>query len=191
MHVLRFSRFLPGWSLFLLACWPGVLEGQLRAVISNEIAVSGTEATLRLDFGDQQDLTISLREEQVLVDDEVVGSYTRGDALDLAWRSLLGDVISLDDGPLANALYEWKPPGELTGLAAEVAGTLDLALEEALALPEVAEDPGIVAEVSLPVSDERSLITALLSRTGALQGLAQALEEASLESFTLRIGEDM
>jgi len=160
-------------------------------VISNEIAVSGTEATLHLEFEDHQDLNISLREDQVLVEGEVVGSYTRGDALDLAWRSLLGDVISLDDGPLANALYEWTPPGELTGMAAEVAGTLDLALEEALALPEGAEDEQASGKVSLSVSDERSLISALLSRTGALQGLAQALEEASLEDFTLRIGEDM
>lgn len=191
MHVLRYNRFLLGWSLFLLACWPGVLEGQLRAVISNEIAVSGTEATLHLEFEDHQDLNISLREDQVLVESEVVGTYTRGDALDLAWRSLLGDVISLDDGPLANALYEWTPPGELTGMAAEVAGTLDLALEEALALPEGAEDEQASGKVSLSVSDERSLISALLSRTGALQGLAQALEEASLEDFTLRIGEDM
>jgi hypothetical protein len=167
------------------------LDGQLRTVISNEIAVSGREATLHLDFKDQQGLTISLREDQVLVDNEVVGSYTRGDALDLAWRSLLGDVISLDDGPLANALYEWTPPGDLTGLAAEVAEALDSALEEALALPEAAGDAKPTAEVSLTVSDENSLVAALLSRTGALQGLAEALKEASLENFTLRIGEDM
>ena len=66
-----------------------------------------------LDFEDQETLTIALSGGQVLVDDELVGSYTRGDALDLAWRSLLGDVISLDDGPLAEALTSWSPPADL------------------------------------------------------------------------------
>jgi len=191
MHVLRYNRLLLVWSLPLLALFPGALEGQLRTVVSNEIAVSGTEAALRLDFGDQHGLSISLRDGQVLVDEEVVGSYTRGDAMDLAWRSLLGDVISLDDGPLANALNDWMPPGELTGSAAEVAAALDRAIEGALALPEASQDPSPSSEISVTLSNESALLGALLSHTGSLQGLAKALEEASLENFVLRIGEDM
>ena len=191
MHVLRSSRFFLAWSLALLAFPSGGLDGQLRTVVSNEIAVSGREAALHLDFGDQQGLAISLREGQVLVDDEVVGSYARGDALDLAWRSLLGDVISLDDGPLANALNDWTPPAELEGAAADVAAALDRALEGALALPDAAAEGRPAAKVSVTLSDESALLEALLGHTSSLQGLAKALEDASLESFLLRIGEDL
>ena len=173
MHVHGFKRFVFVWALPLLPLLPGALEGQLRTVVSNEIAVSSSEATLRLDFENRQALTISLSEGQVLVDQEAFGSYARGDALDLAWRSLLGDVISLDDGPLASALYEWMPPQELEDRGADVARRLDQALEEALALPDAHEDHAPAAEVTLTLSDESSLISALLSRTGALQGLAR------------------
>lgn len=191
MHVLRSNRLFLAWSLALLAFPSGGLDGQLRTVVSNEIAVSGREAALHLDFGDQQGLSISLREGQVLVDDEVVGSYARGDALDLAWRSLLGDVISLDDGPLANALNDWTPPAELEGAAADVAAALDRALEGALALPDAAAEGRPAAKVSVTLSDESALLEALLGHTSSLQGLAKALEDASLESFLLRIGEDL
>lgn len=191
MHVLRFDRPRLGWALPLLLLLPGGLGAQLRTVISNEIAVSGREAALHLDFENIDDLNISLREGEVLVNGDVVGGFARGDALDLAWRSLLGDVISLDDGPLANALYDWSPAEELEGSAAELAATLDLALEDALALPEAAQDQGPSAEISLTLSDESSLLGALLSRTGALRGLSEALQEASVDDFVLKIGEDL
>jgi len=191
MHVLGFKRSFLFWVFPLLALLPGAGEAQLRAVVSNEIAVSGTEAALRLDFGGRETLTIALREGQVLVDEELVGGYTRGDALDLAWRSLLGDVISLDDGPLALALSDWAPPEELTGLQGEVAAALDHALEEALAQPEAAQDPGLPGEVNLPLSDEGTLLGALLSSTGALQGLAEALDATVLNRFILKVGEDV
>ena len=191
MNVHRFRRTVLFWALPLLVFFPGGLDAQLRTVVSNEIAVSGREAALRLDFGNHEILNIALREGEVLVDDEDVGSYTRGDALDLAWRSLLGQVISLDDGPLARALNDWAPPEDLTGISAEVAAALDHALEDALALPEEAQDPAPAAEISLTLGDEGSLLSALLSRAGALQGLAEALEEVSVNNFTLRVGEDV
>jgi hypothetical protein len=191
MHVLGFKRSSLLGVFLLPVLLPGALKAQLRTVVSNEIAVSGREATLHLVFEDHQALTVSLQEGQVLVDDESVGSFDRGDALDLAWRSLLGDVISLDDGPLASALFEWSPPEELTGSAGEVAAVLDQALEGALARPEVAEGPEETAEITLTLSDENSLLSALLRRSDALQGLAEALKGVSLEDFTLRIGEDL
>lgn len=191
MHVHGFKRTVLAWALPLLVLLPGGLEAQLRTVLSNEIAVSGREAALRLDFENHEVLTIALSEGEVLVDGDQVGSYTRGDALDLAWRSLLGQVISLDDGPLSRALNDWTPPGELTGISAEVAAALDLALEDALALPEEVQDPVPGAEISLTLGDEGSLLGALLSRTGALQGLAEALQAVSVNNFTLRIGEDV
>jgi len=192
MHVLGFKRVLPVWVLFLLLFLPGTGTAQLRSVISSEIAVSSKEATLHLDFQDGSPLSISLREGEVLVDGEVVGSYTRGDDLDLAWRSLLGQTISLDDGPLAQALDDWSPPESLSDAAQEVAGELDSALETALALPEeAAEDRAEDQETGIDLSQENSMLAALLRRTGALEGLAEALGKTSLENFSLKIGEDV
>jgi hypothetical protein len=191
MHVLGFKTPNLLWAFPLLALLPGAGEAQLRSVVSNEIAVSGTEATLSLDFDDQPTLTIALSGGQVLVDDELVGSYTRGDALDLAWRSLLGDVISLDDGPLAEALTSWSPPEDLPGSALDVAEAVDVALEEALTLPEAAEDlePGV--EISLSLTDESAILEALLKRSGALRGLAEAFESTTPDQFILRVGESI
>lgn len=191
MHVLGFKRPILLWALPLLAFLPGAGEAQLRTVVSNEIAVSGKEAILSLDFEDQATLTIALSEGRVLVDEELVGSYTRGDALDLAWRSLLGDVISLDDGPLAEALTAWSPPEDLRGSAGDVAEALDLALEEALTLPEAATDlePGV--EISLSLTDESAILEALLKRSGALKGLAEAFESTTPDQFIFKVGESV
>jgi hypothetical protein len=190
MHVQGFKPTLAFLAL-LLALMPQGVDAQLRTVVSNEIAVSSREATLHLDFQDQESLTIALREGEVLVNGSVVGSYTRGDDLDQAWRSLLGQVISLDDGPLAKALDEWEPPSGMEGSAAEVAEAIDETLEGTLALQTSEADPSPGLEISLNLGDEGSLLSALLSRTGALEGLAEALEEVSISDFTLRIGEDV
>jgi hypothetical protein len=191
MHVPGFNRaLLTGAFLSLLL--PGFGSAQLRPVVSSEIAVSSREAALRLDFQDGAPLSIALRDGEVSVDGEAVGTYTRGDALDQAWRGLLGKVISLDDGPLAQALNDWSPPEELEGPALEVADALDEALEGALALQEKNQgsSSGSV-DINLSLSDENSLVGALLRRTGALEGLAEALQEASIDNFSLRIGEDV
>jgi len=192
MHVLGFKRSFLLWVLLASALLPGALGAQLRTVVSNEIAVSGSEATLHLDFADQEALTISFKDGQVLVDGETVGSYTRGDALDQAWRSLLGDVISLDDGPLATALYDWSPPDDLTGLSGDVADMLDQALEETLSAPqERPQGSEPKAETTLNLSSDSSVLGALLRRSDALQSLGEALKETALENFVLKIGEDV
>jgi len=191
MHVLEFKRFPLGFILAFLTLLPLGAEGQLRTVVSNEIAVSETEATLTIDFQDREKLTISFHEGQVLVDDYPVGSYSRRDGLDKAWRSLLGRVITLDDGPLAIALNDWDPPDGLTGGSGDLAARLDQTLESALALPEVLENPDPQGEVTLSIGGEESLLAALLSRTGALSGLAEALEGTLINDFILKIGEDV
>lgn len=191
MHEHNRKPALLTWALLLLALLPGELDAQFRSVVSNEIAVSSREATLQLEFEDQESLTIALKGGEVLVNGTSVGTFERGGELDLAWRSLLGRVIALDDGPLAEALDEWTPPSELEGSAADVAQTLDETLEGALALPQEPQGASGGAEITVTLGDEGSLLRALLTRTGALQGLAEALGEAALENFTLRIGEDV
>ncbi len=193
MRVFGCNRPHGAWALPVLLLLPpgGGLQGQLRAVISNEIAVSGSEAALRLDFQDQSGISITFRGGEVLVDGEVVGSYTRGDPLDAAWRGLLGDVLALDDGPLARALVDWTPPESLTGAHLEVAELLDQAMEEGLALPEGARDPGPSTESSVAQPGEGTLLRALLGRAGALEGLALALEGVSLDPTSIHIDENV
>ncbi len=191
MHVLGFKRFHLAPILALLAFLPLGVEGQLRTVVSNEIAVSEDEAMLRLGFQDQGDLTISFQEGQVVLDGETVGDYERRDGLDLAWRSLLGQVITLDDGSLANALNDWDPPRSLSGGAEDLASRLDQAMEEALALPDVMEDAQDQEGITVTLGSEAGVIGALLSRTGALSGLAEALDGVSLDEIILKIGEDV
>lgn len=187
MRVSGLDGFRLMWVVGALLLLPGAVEAQLRPVVSNEIAVSGQEASLRLDFPEADPLVIAFQDGQVRVNDEVVGSYTRGDALDAAWRSLLGDVIALDDGPLARALYDWTPPETLEGMPGEVATLLDQAVEGALALPEASRDVPEAREGS----EERSTVEALLRRSGALRGLSEALELAPLDDFILKVGQDV
>ncbi len=191
MRVHRFDRLILGWILALFALLPSGAEAQLRTVISNEIAVSGREASLSLEFENGEGMDIAFREDEVLVDGDAVGSYARGDALDLAWRSLLGEVIALDDGPLARALVEWTPPDGLSGEPEEIALLLDHSLEAGLSLPEEEEDAPPAQELVSDLPGEQSLITALLSRRDALEGLAEAVEGIELESLAVRVGEDV
>lgn len=191
MRVLEFKRFPLASTLAILTLLPMGVQGQLRDVVSNEIAVSEKEATLRIDFENREELTISFQDGQVLVNEELVGSYSKRDGLDLAWRSLLGEVITLDDGPLATALNDWDPPQELSGAGGDLAARLDEILEGALALPEAMENQAVQDEGSTSASGEGSLLGALLSRTSALSGLAEALEGTPVNNFILKIGEDV
>jgi hypothetical protein len=191
MRVLGFKRFPLAPTVAFLALAPFGVEGQLRNVVSSEIGVSPGEATLKVGFQDRGELTISFQEGQVFLDGEVVGEYQRRDGLDTAWRSLLGEVITLDDGPLATALNDWDPPQGLTGGADDLASRLDQALEAALALREPSQETAPQGETNVSIQGEEGLLSALLSRTGALSGLAEALEGAPINDFILKIGEDV
>ncbi|MBT8395620.1 MAG: YccF domain-containing protein [Gemmatimonadetes bacterium] len=191
MRVLGFKRLPLGAILAFLALYPAGIQGQLRSVVSNEIGVSPGEASLKIGFEDQGELTISFQDGRVLVDGEAIGSYERRDALDSAWRSLLSEVITLDDGPLATALNDWDPPRELTGPAADLAARIDQFLESSLEPREPSQPATNQGEITVSIGGEEGLLSALLSRTGALSGLAEALEGAPLSDFVLKIGEDV
>ena len=100
-------------ALFGLALIPLLLplpgRAQERVVVSKEVAVGRSEATLRLEFSDGAGLSLSLKDGSVVVDGDVVGSYATGDALEAAWRALLGEAVALDDGPLSQRLRDWSP----------------------------------------------------------------------------------
>lgn len=187
MRIYRFD-LLAGLSAFLLAA-TAPLDAQVREVVSSQIAVSSREATLNLDFASGESLEIALEEGEVLVDGETLGSYSRGDPLEGAWRSLLSDAVQLDDGPLARALIDWTPPSELEGQSATLAGRIDRTLEERLTTSEPAPPPQAEppAQPSRPGQD----LGSLLRRTDRLEILADALEGLALDDVQIRIDENV
>jgi hypothetical protein len=163
-----------------------------REIVSKSVSVGRDVAALELEFGSGEPLEISLSEGVVTIGDAVVGRYEAGDALDGAWRSLLGFAVALDDGPLARTLIEWAPPEELSGDGLEVGERIDDALESAL---EAQEDV-VTAVVAAPTRSSsvdvelRSLVS-LLDRTEVLSGLAEALEDLDFDDVRLSVGEDL
>jgi len=185
----RFRNALIGLALLPLLL-PAAGQGQERVVVSKEIAVGQNEAALRLEFSDGGRLALSLRDGSVLVDGEAVGSYAAGDAVEAAWRALLGEAVLLDDGPLAEMLRGWSPPAALEGDRLEVAERLDQALERALSVPAAPEPPS--PNVSLSMGDERgeALVRVLLGQTARLATLGKALEGLGSD-IRLHIDEDV
>lgn len=167
----------------------GTLRAQTRDVLSSQIAVSGQDASLSLEFEDGGSMEIAFRDGEVTVDGEPIGDYSRDDALETAWRSLLGEVVSLDDGPLARALVGWDPPPALTGRPGEIAGRIDEALEARLAARAAGQAPD--EGQADRTGEEAEPLAALLRRAGRLQALGEALEGLTLGDVRLRIGEDV
>lgn len=167
---------LRGVVLLTLLLAPA-LGAQERDVVSKEVAVGRSEASLRLEVEDVGELEILLEDGTLWIDGEAVGSYEPGDALDAAFRTLLGDAVSLDDGPLSEMLREWSPPDELDGDARALARRIDDALEQALAGDAGGDPRGDVVSVTFGSGDGESLVGLLLGRLGRLGVLEDALEE--------------
>ena len=167
----------------------GPLQGQeTRDVVSKEIVVGQSEALLRLGISGGGSLAIALVDGEVTVNDDVVGSYVSGDALDLLWRDLLGTAVSLEDGPLARTLVAWSPTG---GLADGVGGAIDRALESALSQPEATETADAPSTLTLETPAGLGALSSILSRVEQLQGLSEALEDVDLDEMRLAVGEDL
>ena len=129
-RLLRASRI--AGSALLISILPAAVAGQARTVVSNRLAISQSEAALNLEFSGSGALEIALRDGSVMIDGEERGSFELGDALDTAWRNLLGEIVSLSDGPLSEALQDWEAPASLENGALELAQLLDRTLENAL-----------------------------------------------------------
>jgi len=179
--------------LLFFGVLPVHAEGQAREVVSNELSVSQREAALHLEFSDEGTLDIALRDGSVIIDEDVVGSYERADALDTAWRSLLGEIVSLVDGPLSEALRNWDAPPSLTSAESDLARMMDQALEEALSPTRARAtsnvEPSVVVDATIP--DLGVSLQALLSRSDLLGGLRDALEAVDLFNSRIQIGEDL
>ena len=125
-HFFKAIRF--AGSALLISILPAA-AGQARPLVSNQMAISQTEAALHLEFADDGTLEIALRDGSVMIDGEERGSFERGDALATAWRGLLGEIVSLSDGPLGEALRSWEAPSSLEDSALELAQLLDRTLK--------------------------------------------------------------
>lgn len=190
-HLSDLSRL--AMPLLFFGVLPVHAEGQAREVVSNELSVSQREAALHLEFSDEGTLDIALRDGSVIIDEDVVGSYERADALDTAWRSLLGEIVSLVDGPLSEALRNWDAPPSLTSAESDLARMMDQALEEALSPTRARAtsnvEPSVVVDATIP--DLGVSLQALLSRSDLLGGLRDALEAVDLFNSRIQIGEDL
>lgn len=169
---------------------PGLARGQERVVVSKEVAVGRSEASLRLEFSDGESLEIALRDGSVDIDGAVAGSYTAGDPLEAAWRSLLGSAVALDDGPLSAMLRAWSPPADLDGSGRELAARIDATLDHALSARAAPDAPG-APEVSVsPGGDDGALVRALLGNLGRLSVLEEALKGVD-SKIHLHVDEDV
>ena len=154
MPMYRFRNALLGLILAAAFVAPTFVGAQERAVVYKEIDVASDGTTLlRLEFESGAPLEIALRDGAVLIDDEPVGSFERGDPLEVAWRSLLGEAIVLENGPLSERLLQWFPPDDLEGDRMDVAMRIDEALEASLSASEGVQDEASVS-VSLGESVE-------------------------------------
>jgi hypothetical protein len=166
-----------------------VVGAQVRAVVSKEVSVGRSDATLRLEFADQGHLDISFHDGQIVVDGKNVGSFQPGDDLDTAWRQLLSQAVALDDGDLAEALSDWTVPAQLAGQLADVAQQVDKALRDALRSADVQVDAN-GPSVSVSVGDPNSLVKVLLGSGGRLALMQEAL--AGLDSnFRVYVDENV
>ncbi|MDX1566663.1 MAG: polymer-forming cytoskeletal protein [Longimicrobiales bacterium] len=169
------------------------LEAQLREVVSSQIAVSQDDATLELELASDESVQVSLRDGAVVVDGETIGAYTRGDALDTSWRALLGDVVGLDNGPLARALVDWSPPEGLSGNGdlAQAAQQLDELLEARLTRaapipaptpsqapePPSVEAPGDALRQLLSLGDRLAVVGLVLRGVDLNENLRVSVDE--------------
>jgi hypothetical protein len=189
MHMRSHKTALTGLTL-IAAFLAAPLGAQERTVLSKAVSVGRSEASLELEFQDQERLDIALRDGSVYIDDQVVGAYQAGDDLDAAFRALLGQAVALDDGELADMLVAWTPPDDLPADRKALADSIDSSLERALTRP--AQDAAATSEtrsIRVEGSNDSRLLGALLSQAGRLGFLEEAL--SGLDDVQIHVQEDV
>jgi len=173
----------------LAAIIPLGARAQVREVVSKEVSVGRSDATLHLEFADQDDLEVSFHDGRILVDGKDVGSFQPGDDLDVAWRQLLSQAVALDDGDLARTLADWTVPADLAGQLADAAHRVDRALQDALSPADVQADTS-EPTVSVSVGDPSSLVRVLMGSVGRLALMQEALRGLDSD-FRVYVDEDV
>ena len=106
---------------------------QERDVVSSQVEVSNSEASLLLEFTGGDRLALSFADGVATLDGEALGSFEPGDEADRAWRDLLRNILVLSDGPLARELVEWTPDRGLAEPTLALLDRVDRALADAVA----------------------------------------------------------
>ncbi len=139
----------------------------LDAIQASEVDLSRDDASLTLELAGGRKLHLELKDGDVLVGGDRIGSYERGDALDRSWRDLLNAAMDTPNDGLRAMLVGWSAPG-----GSDVGKQLDIALESALLKGEVAAVRA--ADSIAGTGDER--VVRLQSRIDELESMVQDLE---------------
>ena len=172
------------WLAVLCVAFAAMPVGaQERTIVSNRIEVSQSEASLRLEFSDGEQLSITFSDGRASVNAETLGAYVPDGVADREWRGLLGRVLSLSDGPLAVELKRWQPDPGVRGaernLLAAVSGYF------AGALAGTAR-----TDVQAPDEGRRQGLLQAMAMARNRDALVRALEDTDLESLTVLVGQD-
>ena len=180
-------------AMLALAASPAaaLTAAQERQIVSNRVTVSGSDATLSLEFDSGTAVEISFRDGGIRVDGEDIGAYEASGELETSWRALLSEVIPLDDGPLAAALRAWEPVDGTSDERA-VAARLDQRLEEILA-PAADAGDALQAAVNVQAGSEAGGMNPAQLRLLLERGpdLGEALQGVNLVPLSLHVGEDV
>ncbi|MEM7415384.1 MAG: hypothetical protein AAF389_07805 [Gemmatimonadota bacterium] len=160
---------------------PVGIDAQLRSIVTKSVSASSSGSSIELHFDDQTTLSIALDDGVAFIDGESAGSFERGDELDQAWRDLLVEAMSLENGELAEVLEAWEAPSSDV-----VAMRVDQALERALGVEQSESVSDAVVQ-----SDATSLARFLLQSLGRLGVLDEALADLEDEDVQVHVDEDV
>jgi hypothetical protein len=161
---------------------------QEREILFNQVTVSSAEASLRLELSEGEELSVAFRDGRVLVDGTEVGRYTRGDALESAWRDLLREAIALENAALARLLLGWSAADDLSGAGADVARAVEERFRGTLA----AEAPRPATTFIVPPGQEgQGVLEILLRNTDRLRELTAAAGDLRPNGLRIHTGESV
>jgi hypothetical protein len=146
--------------LFVFGAFTTPLAAQeLRQVTTSEYNISGSEASLKLEFDNGESLDLAIRAGGVYVDGVRVGDAARGSALDRQCRELLNRARDTPVAGLPALLVDWSADGT-AGRA------LDSALDAAFTSAAAALAPDAATAPVAPTSDS---VSRLVERIAELE----------------------
>lgn len=138
-----------------------------RRVLSSEVSLTRTDATLNLELAGGRTLDIAVSDGVVYIDGERIGAPGRGSTVDREWRALLTRAMDVPTAELPTLLLEWSGPEDL-------GARLERALEAALARPASSAARGSGGgTVPAPISDS---VSRLVNRVAELEQSLERLE---------------
>ena len=158
-------------------------NAQQREIVASQVEVSRSEASLRLEFSDGEQLDVSFAGGRASVNGTLLGTYGPGGAADREWRGLLGRVLALSNRPLALELERWEPDPGLAGDERNLLAALDGHFADALA-------DGAGPDVEARDEESGQQLLRAIARTGDREAFARALEDLDLETLTVLVDQD-